>query len=147
MNSLWTCFIKCKLQPIKINIWLPTRNINSFLITWAPCYYTLRMMINYVVTLYCVRVGNVWGMEIYFYCLCCCVNAITLMTLERNCSKLNSNVISITYVNAKSLQHLLSSYCMTFAYVCNKCSTIILLVSNYMVLLLVCLNHILSNVD
>jgi hypothetical protein len=91
-----------------------------------------------------------WGMfgewKYIFMVLLCKCNHIN-DTLERNCSKLNSNVISITYVNAKSLQHLLSSYCMTFAYVCNKCSTIILLVSNYMVLLLVCLNHILSNVD
>jgi hypothetical protein len=57
MNSLWTCFFKCKLQSIKNKNLLPTKNINLFVITWAPCCYTLRMMINYVVTLYCVRMG------------------------------------------------------------------------------------------
>ncbi len=57
MNSLWTCFIKCKLQLLKKNILLPTKNINLFFITWAPCCYTLGMMIEYVVTLYSVRMG------------------------------------------------------------------------------------------
>ncbi len=80
-----------------------------------------------------------------FMLLCKCNHIYD--TLKRNCSRLNPNVISITYVNVKSPQHLPSSYCMTFAYVCNKCSTLILLVSNYMVLLLVCLSHTLSNVD
>jgi hypothetical protein len=61
-------------------------------------------MINYFII-----VVHVWGMEIYFY------------------------VILVAYAIVKRPHNELYVYCMTFAYVYDKCSMLITLINNRMV--------------
>ncbi len=59
---------------------------------------------------------SIWGMEISFYYLCCCVNAIAFVAhCKIHCFELIPNVISTTYAIVKSLQDELFNCCMTFA--------------------------------
>jgi Zn-dependent peptidase ImmA (M78 family) len=78
-------------------------------------------------------VVNVWGMEIYFYCYYYCVNVITFVPHCIDCSSLTPNVILATYAIVKKSHNELSFYCMTFTYLYNKCSPLIILVNNCMV--------------
>jgi hypothetical protein len=65
---------------------------------------------------------------------------------------LNPNVILVAYVIFKIPQDKPSRCCITFAYIYNKCSTLIILINNYTIssssfLFSMCLNHILCDVS